>query len=393
MPLDPAPMMHARGKDDILAPGLPYAPSLEYYEVAQSRPHLPFHVPEGLAAICRRAMSRNPADRFSSAEAMRRAVRDFLRRRGAESLALQAEASVDQLDRLLEGTKVGTEAHRDEIYRLYGACRFGFLEALAAWPDAIQARDGMARAATAMIGYELDQGDPRAASALLTDLAQVTEPPDALRARVLDARRRQREERERLARLEQLGRDFDLSLGARARVLVAAIALGVWTLLPMLGVLTIDAHSDQPTSTRMAGYSAVSVLVFLSLVGLTRKALLPSAVNRKLVAITAAMMAAQAILHLATALAGFPSVVGQVNQLFLWFCVTTMVAFTIEVRLIPSIVGYLVSFFVAAAWPELRFFAMAAGNIVLSVNVVWIWLPHRFQPDPHPDPHQDPGQK
>ncbi|MEM9491766.1 MAG: hypothetical protein AAGC55_21650, partial [Myxococcota bacterium] len=37
--------------------------------------------------------------------------------------------------------------------------------------------------------------------------------------------------------------------------------------------------------------------------------------------------------------------------------------------------GFLAAFFVAAVWPDTRFYCMAAGNLVLLINVVVLWRP------------------
>ena len=61
------------------------------------------------------------------------------------------------------------------------ACRFGFNQALSDWPDNEAAREGLQRALTRMVRYELTVGSSRAAAALVAALPM---PDPALSVRV-----------------------------------------------------------------------------------------------------------------------------------------------------------------------------------------------------------------
>ena len=50
------------------------------------------------------------------------------------------------------------------------ACRFGLNQALIEWPDNEVAKEGLQRALTRMIHYEVEVGSSRAAAALITAL-------------------------------------------------------------------------------------------------------------------------------------------------------------------------------------------------------------------------------
>ncbi|MCK6552714.1 serine/threonine protein kinase, partial [Myxococcota bacterium] len=118
----------------------------------------PAHVPVELAAIANRAMRRLPADRFESAEVFRRALEDFLSHETARALAAEATSRLAELERLLGDAE--RAAPRDPadaairapdvpevaLYEVFGGCRFGFMQALRAWPDSPGARPGLERA-------------------------------------------------------------------------------------------------------------------------------------------------------------------------------------------------------------------------------------------------------
>ncbi|MEZ4474493.1 MAG: serine/threonine-protein kinase [bacterium] len=101
-------------------------------------PALP-DVPTELAQICRRAVAREPADRFESVEALRLEVESFLQHRHATGLADEA---LDRLARLEARLAEGSDA---EVQRLIDECRFGLRLALRAWPGQARARAGLAR--------------------------------------------------------------------------------------------------------------------------------------------------------------------------------------------------------------------------------------------------------
>src|SRR5207302_1146350 len=91
-------------------------------------------VPVGLDDILRRALDPDPARRFESALALRDAVREFVSHRGSAALAAEAETQLLVLFREVEARgRTDVTAWRQELYRRYGECRFGFQQALKSW--------------------------------------------------------------------------------------------------------------------------------------------------------------------------------------------------------------------------------------------------------------------
>ncbi|MBX3249952.1 MAG: serine/threonine protein kinase [Myxococcales bacterium] len=145
-------------------------------------PVLPGNVPPELAQICRKAMAPDPSDRFASAEALREALRQFLRHRSAASLATEAERALRELRELVAeatASPVMTGQHRivessDErnarTQRVFGRCRFGFAEALRQWPESEDAARGLREALTLMARYHLRRGEAASAETLLREV-------------------------------------------------------------------------------------------------------------------------------------------------------------------------------------------------------------------------------
>jgi hypothetical protein len=62
---------------------------------------------------------------------------------------------------------------------------------------------------------------------------------------------------------------------------------------------------------------------------------------------------------------------------FLWFCVATMLALTVERWFTPAALGFLLCFVVSAWRPDFRYLAMTGSNLLLVVNLLGIWALNR----------------
>ncbi len=181
------------------------------YAAMISEIELPSSVPEELSAIVRRGLAREPDERYASAEALRRALADFLAHRSSMRLAEGALAELQAFDRTLSA------GHADaELPRRLGECLFGFRAALREWPQNELARHGLARALLRMAEHHLDSGETSAAQALLAEVLDVpaehAEKLDALRTRAI-------RDAEHKRALTDLGRQQDLSPGLRRRAI------------------------------------------------------------------------------------------------------------------------------------------------------------------------------
>ncbi len=354
-----------------------------FTSVVASAPEFPAEAPPGLVQVCRRAMAAEPAQRFASAEEMFRAVQEFLERRGSEALVRQAEVHFEEMRRFLRADSHGDEQarldHRKRLYGSYGACRFGFIEALSTWRENQAARAGLRAASEAMVVYELAHGDPHAAAALAADVAHVVELSPELQARVDEALHAKAREDARRAELEQLGRELDIRTGARTRALVV-LCMGLsWVGLPLVGPLLSHFSDDYPGNLRMAMWSMGLVAMFSLVAYLVRESLWQSAINRRLVTMMVVMLLGQVLLHLGSELGGILPATSQTFQFFFWFGVIGVVTVMAERRLFPTALAYLIAYFAVVRLPGARFLAMASVNTVLLVNATVIWLPRKSQ--------------
>ncbi len=341
--------------------------------VIASAPTLPASAAPELARICLRAMHEQPAERFASVDALRLAIQGYLEHRGSADLAARAALRLDELRVVLAAPGADTDERHEEIYRLFGGCRFGFHEALAVWPDNADARAGLAAATMAVAEYELAAGNPKGAVTLLGELA---EPPAELLARAraaVDAAAR------RQAELEQLRAENDHSLGRRTRTFFSVILGVTFSVLPLINEWWPALRAGD--SHRRELLVAVVALVILMALGFwARNTLRATAFNRKVALTGMFVFVGQIILSLGAWALDVPVEESQTFMIFFWGAVTSMLAITVDGWLWPSAVLYFAWFGLAAQDPGLRFYAMAGANFSFAINALIRWAPATLRP-------------
>jgi len=349
-------------------------PTAVITSILSSSPPLPDDVPAELRAICRRAMAREPDDRIETAEQMRLALQDFMQHKSSARLSSEAERRLGRLQLALGAS--ADQRRRGVIYDLFGACRFGFHQALEMWAANPAAKDGLRRALLAMVDYELSLGDADAAAGLLDEL---DDPPTELSDRVEQARQAQDKERKRLAALEELGEDLDAAVGLRTRWILAGILGTLWTLAPLVLTQVVEVRTDR----YWPGFVAPGIYLVL-LIGmgvLARQSMMRTAVNRRVLATVAVALVGQIAMSLGGLFLDMAVHNIQVMTMFMWSAVTAMAAIAIDRRLFYAAGGYLVSFIGAALLAEHShhvLWAMSAGHLVTTINVLYIWRPRKL---------------
>jgi eukaryotic-like serine/threonine-protein kinase len=333
--------------------------------VVASRPELPPGVPPELGRICLRALAADPADRFESIEALQAAVQGYLEHRGSARLAAQARDRLDELLAVLTGT-----TEREVIYRLFGACRFGFREALTTWPDNQDARDGLVRATIAVAEHELAADDPRAAIGLLSELDP---PPEELIAR---ARAAAAAKAVRLAALERLGAQHDPRIGTRTRMFIALILGTLFTVFPLLSYVTgVELRTHRDLTLWSIGF----MVVVITLGAWARESMSKTVVNRRMLGTAMFLFVAQIVLAIGAWNLELSMAQTQIAQLFLWFVLSGMMAIAVDRGIAPTSIAMAAAFLVAARYPDHRLLAMSAGNLVFTINAVWRWFPETLR--------------
>lgn len=251
-------------------------PANVLYQVLRSEPaSYGADVPPELAALCNSATAREPDERPATALALRRRVERFLEHRGSSELAGAAEADL----RLLEAA-YSQGAPESEVGELRARVRFGFGQALAAWPGNERARGGLQRCLELTIERELRAGRHALAATLVAEL------PDARPELVerVEALGRELADQERAAtRLAELEREHDLRVGGRERAWIVGL-LAALAYAALLGFAALLLSGKLPIGyASFGGFGGLIGLLLTVHLWWARRWLLANRVNRTLV--------------------------------------------------------------------------------------------------------------
>lgn len=335
--------------------------------VLKSDPTYPTEAPPELVQIAQKAMAPDPEDRFESAQAFKTAIQRFLDGRGSARICYRASMRLTELEGVLEDS-TQTRAHRRaKIYDLWGACRFGFMQALEERPDNPVAKDGLERATTIVARFELEDGNVDVAERLALGMG---ESGEALQTEIRRARRKKHRRDEEL---EALRRDRDPRVGQRARATLAAILGVVFTVAPLAPYIVGVSGKERLLST------VFGTALFLAGGGMLalwkREEMTASALNRGLLGTIFLTLLAGILTDVLIFLAGADPWIASSMRFFLWMIVTAMVSIALDTKLWPSSVGYTLGFVVSVLWPGAVFPMMSIANLTFLVNALWAWWP------------------
>jgi serine/threonine protein kinase len=336
-----------------------------------SDPVFPAGVPQELAAICRRAMHPDPDQRYASAEQMRLALQGFVRNIGSLRLAERACRRVDQLMQEIKSPGADPVEHRRHVYLLFGECQFGLKQALDIWPDNDMAHRALVQSTEAMVEYELDRDSPAAAATLLSGFEGAL---PHLREEIAGATAAKERERKEMESLAHTARTLDPRVGGGMRALFGGMLGLIWTGSPLIGALAPReeiGHLELSLATLiLAVLIGASGIAVNRLIGLFR-----NVITRRFWGAALVAMAGQLVLQLIGMMAGLDPFRVLTLWPLVWFCVSSMIVITLDRRLIPMTLGFLALLFFGLRWPDLIFYAMTASNLLMTLNLVFVWFP------------------
>jgi serine/threonine-protein kinase len=332
-------------------------------------PRLPESVPTELAAVIRRAMDPDPAERFSDVDAVRDAVQAFMRHRGSSQLVRHAERSLQQLRSIVDDPPADRAAAKIEIYNRLAECRFGFREALAGWPDNRAAIEGRRMALTCVIDHELAEGDAPAAAVLLAELDDVAED---LQRRVDEGLARQEDERGELARLRAEARQLDVTVGARTRSFLSLLFGITFVGVPIYGHFRPSAYES---SGMFYAFPIAMLLCTGALTYWGRESLMKTSINRRLMASVAVMFGVEALFGWVFHRLDVAPAIEEIAHIIVAVLVTGFLAIHTERWFALPAVGYAFALAACGLWIESRYLAFAAGNFLLTVTLLATWRP------------------
>lgn len=330
--------------------------------VIASRPELPSHVPAELAKLITRAMHPEPDERFESADALRRALRHYLEHRGSEVVCARAIERLGELRAAVAAARAGDAA--DEIYRLFGACRSGFHDALATWKDNARAIDGLDDALLVVAEYELERGRAQAAVARLRERSA----PTPLLAR---AHAEVEREARRIAELERVGRQHDVAIGRRTRMLLTVVFGTLFTVIPSI-IASVPALRGATHATHIV-FAAAFVVVLTGTMWWARESLLATSINRTVGAAAIVLFVIQGTIAAGDWLAGRPPTDAYRENLVLYAAIVGMLAITLDRYLAIGAVGYLAAYLLVSNDAALALYMASVANAVFTALAVWRW--------------------
>jgi hypothetical protein len=335
--------------------------------VIESKPVVPPHVPAELARIITVAMAEDPTARFDSALELRLELQRYLEHRGSAELGARAHERTDQL---LAAIAMHASS-RDDIYRLFGACRFGFHEALAVWRDNAEAQTGLVRATVAMAEYELAEHSPETALTLLADIDAPAELVARANAAAIAKAKRAEE-------LEVIGEKYDDAVGRRTRTFMVVSLGGLYTVAAPL----IAAFHVQLTPYRFEMFAVLGVALMLGLIAWARDTLTATTFNKRVAVAALFSFIGQLVAASGAWLVGAGVPGQEIGALFSWFMFTAMVAIAIATPFALATIGYGIAFFVTAKWPDAFLWVITLGNAGFTLGGYLSWRPGTFEPTP-----------
>lgn len=323
-----------------------------------------------LASICRRAMHPEPSQRFASAEAFRQALAHHMGHRDSLRISETAAARLERLRQMLAQQSSADADSDQQLYKIFGECRFGFEQALEVSPDNDQARRGLQSCLELMAARELDRHAYRAAALLVADLPEPNAQLEQRLAEVsahLDSRERQLED------LKRIQYEEDIDVSSRSRGLVAVAMGTIWGLLSIVAPALAGELGIAITPSSYLAHSGLIVLSVLIPVGLKRRALLENAANRRMVGAFLCLLGGGIAMRMVTFLLDLPVSAGVAFETALYGWGGGIVAVALDRRVLPAALAYGACSILMALVPAYVFPLFGLASLVGMGGVAWKW--------------------
>ncbi len=319
-------------------------------------PPLPDDVPPELRNIVAKAMSPEPADRYESAEAFRRALTEFSTHRVATRLVARGDEE--------RSLAAAASARSDEpaTLRHLVASEMAYNTALGEWEDCPGAADGLAELAELRVEHALQAGEPRRAMSLV----EAHGIGGQLRERV---ERTLQESEEEEARIRKLAADSDTVIGHRVRGAAGALGLGGFAVF-----WTWMAFDPPATVYPLATFTAVSFGLALLFLGPSLPRLFKTRLNRTVFVINISLMFLTIAWCLGGAALGLTVRQVQIGMLALWCIASAGIAGAVHPGGLPTPASFGIAFCVAAVEPMLLGWATLGAGLAAFANQMYLNL-------------------
>lgn len=328
-----------------------------------------------LRGILHQATAREPAERFQSADELRKALEAHLGHRSSDELTREALRRLATVRTWLSQDAAAASgiiqtADEASIQRAVSECRFGFQHALRVWPANEAALAGLQELLTLVIHRAARRGDWAQAVAALDDLPR---PDDALTQIVEDLRQRFRQDRVAASELRALRRDLDLDTQRSARFLLALRLGPFWLAWNVLSGLLFRSDAVDFGYPALFASGAASVAVFLVGRKTMARALLEARVDRHAMWLLGASIFSAITLWAMCAVLGLPviSAAGLTIAIEVFFLFA--LAAVIDRRTAWTVPAALPFGVFLAYFPDYAFEVNGLLGLMGSWALAWVW--------------------
>ena len=312
-------------------------------------------IPQRLVEVCVGAMAPKPEDRLASAETLRRALEEALRLEESSRLTLLA---FERLDGLRSNSI-------ESVYEVYGACHFGFKQALEIWPQSKRAHEGINSLTARMVEVQIERDDYASARQFFDRLET---PTPSLEAKLAALGKKIEEERAELSSLKHLRRQSSLSVFSRPRAMLALLLGLAWSLDGFRRGMEV------PTYTSWILEQVAMIVITTAIMVMARKWVWATQTNRKLVAGLLTIVTMDLGLRVLGLHLDLEVLETAVVESFLDFFGLVFVALLVDRRLLPATAIFMGGAIMSAIDPTMHFFFAAWVHLLAFLSIAFIWM-------------------
>ena len=325
--------------------------------LARDEVAMPEDTPAEIVAIVNRAMATDPADRYPDIQTLRADLEEFVTHRGSQDLVELADERVAIMDAAHE------RKDEEAAERAFVEAAFGYRTALDTWSGNHQARTKLGDLVDRRVGQLLILKAPRAARRALA----LIDAPDLELVERVDAQIAD-EEADR-ARFDKFVRDDDRRVGLRVRRVLVLLLGSAW----VAWWAAVGWSPPEDLAPLLVG-TLVYWLVAVGLVLRVRREMLEVRLNRFIAWIVFAILTAQ-LLWLGTGMLKGRSVAETLTTMMLmWSLGLACAGITVDLRILPTAIGYALGFFLCSFDPSHLKWVLAAGAVLIVINTLTINL-------------------
>ncbi len=330
-------------------------------------------VPPDLAAICKKAMARDPKDRFETARDLRDALQDYSRNREARRLAELGQKRLGELRQMrLEEGSGGVSEH--DIYRLFSECRFAFEQSREINATGVRATQGLQEALEIMADRELSQEAHKAAALLIADFPQ---PNPEFQRRLEALAEELARRRDSFATLQQIRFDQDVEVGRSSRAVFVTIMGLFWAGASAFMAFMVESGRVALTHPRTFAHIVALTIMVSAVVYFGRRRFFKNELNKKmLLSVIASFLVI--IAHRGMAwLHDIPFHIAAAHEMVMYGMAIIVVAVCLDRRLTWAGLPFVGCAVIAGFWPHLTLWLYVPANLLgmVALFVTWVWWP------------------